>query len=100
MTCEEFREVNEGGVERILSLTRAERSAAAKHWVDCYECREWTNTFNLSMTPTQLAEVEEARRADRRDPEAYHPTPKEADPERYDLDVPVERRQGCRNQQT
>lgn len=93
MTCDEFRQANSGGVAHILELTRAERSAAAKHWTECFECREWTNTFNFRVTNDQRVQVELAKVTDRSDPEAWKAIPKERAEmsERFDLDsqVPV-----------
>ena len=88
MTCDEFRQANSGGIARILALTRAERSAAAKHWTECYECRDWTNTFNFLMSPKESREVELAKARDRLDPETYRATTEEAEDmrRRFDLD--------------
>lgn len=71
MTCDEFRKHNEKGVAGILALTRAERSACAQHWTQCFECRDWTMTFSFLMTPEQQAEIEATKYRDCQDPETF-----------------------------
>jgi hypothetical protein len=84
MTCNEFRKCNVSGVDGIMRLTRAERSAAGHHWATCFECREWTIDINFGMTPEQMVHVELTKHQDRQDPETFFLSPEDA--EKFDLD--------------
>lgn len=87
MNCNQFKDCHKNGVEGILALTRAERNAMAKHWTECFECRDWTMSVVLEVTSEQQLRLEMLKVLDRQDSELVRFDQKEI--ARFDLDEPT-----------
>lgn len=83
MTCDDFKKFNSNGIDGILQLTRAERSACAQHWTQCFKCRDWTMGLTFEMTESQELEVLQTKIQDAQDPEVFQYT---GDASKFDLD--------------